>query len=216
MSNRPERLCVPHDFADAVRGKTVFFGQLRYPRAVRVVPADRAVPLVQLGPHAASRSPSGASVGPGDVNGAALEILPDFVQQFFWKNLFRVDVMNKRTTFPAVRNGTLCVKRRPAGRVRPAAVRGYDEAGRFMFPCPGSERGHLAIRHGNHCSNPPVLPYSVTGYRDPIIPDLSPDCKGKNKEKDFFRFPRGVLPRTASFPRRQHLLFRQEKMRKKR
>lgn len=34
--------------------------------------------------------------------------------------------------------------------------------------------------------NPPVLPYSVTGYRDFIIPEQAPECKGKNGKKDSF------------------------------
>lgn len=33
---------------------------------------------------------------------------------------------------------------------------------------------------------PPVLPYSVTGYRGFIIHDPLPECKGKNEEKDSF------------------------------
>lgn len=101
----PERSGFPQDFPDAVRGETVFLRQIRRPRAFRVFPADRPVALVQLGPRAASRSPSGPSVGPGNVDGAALEILPDFVQQFFGKNLFRVDVMDSEPPFllPRVR-----------------------------------------------------------------------------------------------------------------
>ncbi len=117
---------IPQDFPDAVRGETVFLGKLCGPGTLRVFPADRPVALVQLGPRAASRSPSGSSVGPGDVDGAALEILPDFVQQFFGKNLFRVDVMDSEPPFLLPRvvrrqgkrpGGTRFVKRRTiAGR----------------------------------------------------------------------------------------------------
>ena len=95
----PGRLRLPHDFPDAVRGQTVFLRQLDDPRAFRIFAAYGAVSLVQFGPHAAPRSPSGPSVGPGDVDGAALEIPSDLVHQILGKNLFRVDVTDSEPPF---------------------------------------------------------------------------------------------------------------------
>ena len=48
--------------------------------------------------------------------------------------------------------------------------------------------------------NPPVLPYSVTGYRDFIIHDRRADCKGKNKENHSFRTMPDIAENLTALP----------------
>ena len=83
-------------------------------------------------------------------------------------------------------------------------VSGY---GRRLLPRQG---GSVPMRDQNAATsqifmaiiipNPPVLPYSVTGYRDFIIHDRRADCKGKNKENHSFRTMPDIAENLTALP----------------